>query len=84
MDAVIAVVPGNSAVISLVLALMLATGAVPTVKLMVPMDASQVGIEDSGTWVPFSDGSVHAARLGLPEDVIEVGAHNSYCVPLAA
>ena len=40
MDAVIAVVPGNSAVISLVLALMLATGAVPTVKLMVPMDAS--------------------------------------------
>ena len=43
MVAVMAVVPGCCAVMTLVVALMLATEELPTVKLSVPMDEPQLG-----------------------------------------
>ena len=56
------VVPGCSAVMILVVALMLATEEVPTEKLSVPMDEPQVGFEVAVVALPES---AVAAVLGV-------------------
>ena len=70
-DAVIAVVPGNAAVIWLVSLLMLATELVPTAKVSTPIALLQLGSDVT----PGSTPPEHAYV------VTDDGAHSSYCTP---
>ena len=57
---------------------MVATDELPAEKFRVPMEDSQVGIDDRGTCAPLIVGSGHA-NFGFAEEVTEAGAQSSTC-----
>src|SRR6185437_5725225 len=71
IEAVMAVVPGFSAVIWLLVLSIFATDAVPTLKLITPIADSQVGICDR--FVPGGN-----SQAGV---VVPAGAHSNCCLP---